>query len=250
MGTDRERGGHGLRILGRGLAWSLVAALLAGGCFFPPSAAAFIWPFSKQQPAEPEPTPPSVATAQIPQLLPEEEAGPVVNEALLLARQISLIGEELFAGLGGGEEVAGGLREGVIVLSFVDQKQLTRTTSFGRHLAEQLMNELQRRQVPVVELRKSKEVRVQERGGEYGLSRNPAEIADRVAAGAMLTGTYTITAGQVMVNARIIDNRSALLLAAATVVIPRTAVVNDLLADPVSGPAPAAEPMYMKRLEL
>lgn len=241
MGINVERGGRVPRIFRGGPGSALLIAVLVGCWLLPAPAAAFFWPFSSRQQQVEEPPAP----------LPPPAAPQVqVNEALALARQISLIGDELFAGLKELNEEYGGLGEGVIVLSFVDQKQLTRTTSFGRYLAEQLMNELQRQQVPVVELRKSNAVRIRERGGEYGLSRDPAEIRERVAAGAMLTGTYTTTARQVMVNARIIDNRSAVLLASATVVIPRTAVVNDLLSDPVSGIPVGSEPMYMKRLEL
>ncbi len=224
------------RIFRAGPAAALFALVLIGGWLLPTSATAFFWPFSFGREGAGE----QVAPAPTPAPPPPPE----VNEALLLARQINLLGAELFAGLEEWEELQGG----VVVLSFVDQKKLTRTSSFGRYLAEQLMVELQQQRVPVVELRKSTEVRIQQKGGEYGLSRDGAQIAERAAAVAMLTGTYTATARQVMVNARIIDNRNAVLLAATTVVIPRTAVVNELLSDPVSFDPQDSEPMYMKRL--
>ena len=221
---------------GGGLLAALWVLVLLGGWLLPSSATAFFWPFSFGQQGAGE--------AAVPAPAPAPAAALEVNEALLLARQINLLGAELFAGLKEWDELQGG----VVVLSFVDQKQLSRTTSFGRYLAEQLMVELQHQQVPVVELRKSTEVRIQERRGEYGLSRDPAQIAERAAAVAMLTGTYTTTARQVLVNARIIDNRNSVLLAATTVVIPRTAVVNELLSDPISSDPLDSEPMYMKRL--
>ncbi|MDZ7641312.1 MAG: FlgO family outer membrane protein [Desulfurivibrio sp.] len=173
------------------------------------------------------------------------------EEGVALARWVSRIGEQLLASLEEPDLAFSPLRDGVMVLSFVEQRKLDRTTSFGRYLAEQLMNELQQHRVPVVELRTSREVRLRETGGEYGLSRDPAEIANQVAAAARLTGTYTVTAEQVMVTARIIDNRDSRLLASATAVIPRLEVVDELLSDPVSGQQPQrSEPMYMKRLDL
>lgn len=174
------------------------------------------------------------------------------EEGVALARWVSRIGEALLASLEEPGLEFSPLRDGVVVLSFVEQQKLDRTTSFGRYLAEQLMNELQQNRVPVVELRQSHEVRVREPGGEYGLSRDPAEIAGQIEAAATLTGTYTVTDGQVMVTARIIDNRDSRLLASATAVIPRLDIVDELLSDPVSGRQPTrrAEPMYMKRLDL
>lgn len=171
-----------------------------------------------------------------------------VDEGLALARWVGRIGEKLLASLEEPDLELGPLRGGLIILSFVDQQKLDRTTSFGRYLAEQLMTELQQQRVPVVELRKSNEVRLHERG-EYGLSRDPAEISDRAAAVAMLTGTYTLTGRQVIVNARIIDHASSRLLASATGVIPRLEMVDELLSDPVNISRPRQrEPMYMKRL--
>lgn len=183
---------------------------------------------------------------------PAAVAVPVVvaeaDEGLALARWVGRIGEELLASLEEPDLERGPLRGGLIILSFVDQQKLDRTTSFGRYLAEQLMTELQQQRVPVVELRKSNEVRLHERG-EYGLSRDPAEISDRAAAVAMLTGTYTLTGRQVIVNARIIDHASSRLLASATGVIPRLEMVDELLSDPVNISRPRQrEPMYMKRL--
>ncbi|WP_157861462.1 FlgO family outer membrane protein [Desulfurivibrio alkaliphilus] len=180
---------------------------------------------------------------------PEALAVGTSDEVARLYHQVTNLSEQLFASLAEPDPEYGDLRGGVIVLSFVDQRKLTRTTSFGRYLAEQLMNNLQQRRVPVVELRQSREVRIQEQRGEYGLSRNPAEIRESVAAAAMLTGTYTATAEQVIVNARIINNRTGVLLASATVLVPRTPVVEALLADPISDVVVDPEPMYLKRLE-
>jgi hypothetical protein len=76
------------------------------------------------------------------------------------------------------------LTEGLVISSFGELKNLSRTSSFGRYLAEQLMGELQRQGHRVVELRKTTNIHVQERRGEYGLSRNAAETPQAVASGA------------------------------------------------------------------
>ena len=157
----------------------------------------------------------------------------------------------LFAHLGDDADPSqGDLAGGIVVSSFVDLRQLTRTSSFGRYLAEQLMGEFQQRGYRVVEIRKSKDILIQERRGEYGLSRNPGEITPEVAAQALVTGTYTVTEDSILVNAKVLDNRSAVMLSSATMVFPRTRLANRLLADSASARPPRArqEMTTMKRL--
>lgn len=214
----------------RWLVLVLSLTLVSVGLLRPDPACAF-WPLSLFEEAEEQP--------------------PRPDDAQLLYQQITRLSADLFRSLEEPDMEYSELRGGVIVLSFVEQKNLTRTSSLGRYLAEQLMNELQLRRVPVVEVRKSREVRIQQSRGEYGLSRDAAEINDEAAAAAMLTGTYTVTPEQVIVSARIIDNRTAVLLASATSIIPRTQTVETLLSDPVGlAAAVKPEPMYMKRLGL
>ncbi|MDA8418664.1 MAG: FlgO family outer membrane protein [Desulfobacteraceae bacterium] len=192
---------------------------------------------------------------------PQAPAEPQAAQAAALADQgeaarfeasIRQMAGALFAHLGGDADPnQGDLADGIVVSSFVDLRQLTRTSSFGRYLAEQLMGEFQQRGYRVVEIRKSKDILIQERRGEYGLSRNPGEIKPEVAAQALVTGTYTVTEDSILVNAKVLDNRSAVLLSSATMVFPRTKLANLLLADSASARPPRArqEMTTMKRLE-
>ena len=213
------------------ICWGLLAALFA----LPLPAEAFLSSLFDPPPK------PKVA-------LPAPQ--PKINEAAAFRQQVREIAAALFASLADQDPENGDLAEGLVVCSFVDLKKLTRSSSFGRYVAEQLMGELQHRGYTVVEMRKSTSVMVQEKRGEYGLSRDPAEIREDVAAGAMLTGTYTVTGEGVIVNARILDNRRAVLLASATAIVPRNQVTDLLLADSASATTRKAEPIYMKRLEL
>ena len=179
-----------------------------------------------------------------------QPAPPPVNEAADLHAQVQDLASGLFASLRDADPENGDLSGGLIVCTFVDLKKLSRTSSLGRYVAEQLMGELQQQGYTVVELRKGTSVQVQEKRGEFGLSRDPAELRGDAAAGAMLTGTYTVTGEQVIVNARIMDNRTAVLLASATTIIPKNKVANLLLADSASLATRKSEPIYMKRLEL
>jgi TolB-like protein len=208
----------------------IVLALLV----FPVQALAF-WPFS---PNKPRPRTETVAAA------------PAVSEAAALHREIQGLADELFRNLGDAEAENSDLGKSILVCTFVELKKLTRTSSLGRYVAEQLMNEMQQRHYEVVEIRKSQAIMLQEKRGEFGLSRNPAEISQSVAAGAMLTGTYTSSKDSIVINARIIDNRSAKLLSSATAIIPRNQLAEQLLADTASVREAKPEPLYLKKLEL
>lgn len=202
---------------------------------FPAQAAAF-WPFSQE-------TPPKKAAAPVEPVL-------TVNEAAALRAEIQGLANELFRNLADADPENGDLNKGVLVCTFVELKKLSRTSSLGRYVAEQLMNEMQQRHYEVVEIRKSQAVMLQEKRGEFGLSRNPAEVSQTVAAGAMLTGTYTPSKDSIVINARIIDNRSAKLLSSATAIIPRNQLTEQLLADTASVREAKPEPLYLKKLEL
>jgi len=221
---------HRLR---RGLICCGLLAMLLGQ----PWPALGFWPFISE-PAPPPALPNAAPVASLPAL-------PKLNETEAFHLQLQDMATALLATLADRDPENGDLAAGLIVCSFVDLKKLTRTSSFGRTVAEQLMHELQRHGYPVLEIRKSTSVLIQETRGEYGLSRDPARIHGEVAAGAMLTGTYTVTGDEVIVNARILDNRRAVLLASATAIVPRSMVTERLLADSVSVITRKPEPIEL-----
>ena len=215
----------------------LPAMTLLALLVFPAQAAAF-WPFSQGKANTPKAE--AIAPTATPVL--------TVSEAAALRTEIQGLANELFRNLGDPEN--GGLEQGVLVCTFVELKKLTRTSSFGRYVAEQLMSEMQQHHYEVVEIRKSQAIMLQEKRGEFGLSRNPAEVSQSAAAGAMLTGTYTPSKDSIVINARIIDNRSAKLLSSATAILPRNQLAEELLADTASVRMEKPEPLYLKKLEL
>ena len=205
---------------------------------FPVQAVAF-WPFSPKPHIQAAAVAPPV---QLPVL--------TVSEAVALRTEIQGLANELSRNLADADPENGDLGKGLLICTFVELKKLSRTSSLGRYVAEQLMNEMQQRHYEVVEIRKSQAVMLQEKRGEFGLSRNPAEVSQMVTAGAMLTGTYTPSKDSIVINARIIDNRSAKLLSSATAIIPRNQLTEQLLADTASVREARPEPLYLKKLEL
>jgi TolB-like protein len=173
-----------------------------------------------------------------------------VNQAEAFKSAIHQMATTLFTNLHDSNPATSDLADGIVVSSFVELKKLTRTSSFGRYLAEQLMAEFQQQGYRVVEIRKSTSIAIQEKKGEFGLSRDVTEINPTIAARTMITGTYTLAGDHILVNAKVLDNKTAALLSSATMVFPRTKLMNQLLADSVSASPRQQEPTSMKRLEL
>jgi len=182
---------------------------------------------------------------------------PIISQAEINKQQaeklqdgIKEIARQLFDHLEDQDPEVGILADGLAFTVFTDLKKLRRTSSFGRYLSEQLMTEFQQRGYRVFEVRKSQEILIQEKRGEYGLSRSADEIESPIPARALLTGTYTLAGGTVMVNAKILDNKDALMLSSATVFFAKSEMTDGLLADSASAHPKVTERMYMKKLEL
>ncbi|MCJ7604289.1 MAG: FlgO family outer membrane protein [Desulfobulbaceae bacterium] len=172
------------------------------------------------------------------------------SEAYELRLKIESMAEDLVMTLEDPDPQNGILADGLVVCTFVDINNLYRTSSFGRYVAGQLMNELQRYSYQVIDMRKNLSVVVQEKRGEFGLSRNPDEIPSSHEAGAMLTGTYLVGEREIIVNAGIVDNRRGELLSSATVIFPRNALGNLMLQDTATAKKQSAGVIYMKKLEM
>lgn len=226
-------------------AFVLIMALL----IFVPQTAFGFWPFTHQEKTQPPSPAIEEQLASEPLAAAETENNPN-SDADDLLEGIAQIAAELVRNLADSDPEAGPLSEGLIVCTFVDLKKLTRTSSLGRHVADQLMSAFQQYGYSVLEIRKSDSIRIQEKRGEYGLSRDPNQIRSEFTAGAMLTGTYTAAGDSVFINARILDNRSSELLSSASVVLPLTVLNRELLADSASARTTHPGSTYMKRLEL
>lgn len=179
-----------------------------------------------------------------------EERAPETGDSDVLVRAIDELANQLVENLQGVEPGQDLLDDGLAICSFVELKKLARTSSFGRYLADGLINAFQQRQYRVVEVRKTTDILVQAGRGEYGLSRDPGQISGQAAAGSMLTGTYTLAGDRVLVNARIVDNRDATVLSSASVNLPSTPLIGQLLADRATARRGAdKEYIYVKKLE-
>jgi TolB-like protein len=116
----------------------------------------------------------------------------------------------------------------VIVTSFTNLNKISETTSFGRLVAESLMHELQVRKWQVYEIRLSKDISINE-SGEFSLSRDIAKLKDQYKIGGIVTGTYSVVDGNLVVNARVIDMNNGIMISSAQTYMPANWFTDTLL---------------------
>ncbi len=119
----------------------------------------------------------------------------------------------------------------VTVSSFVNLNNLYQVSAFGRYFGEQLIGEMQLAGVEVIDVRKTNGIMIHEGKGEYGLSRNMGELSYIHSAHATVVGTYTYSNGQVLVNARLLNNSDGMVLSQANVVFELDPLTEGFLAD-------------------
>lgn len=132
------------------------------------------------------------------------------------------------------------------ITTFVKVDDLYSTSTFGRILSEQLMSELAFRGYDVIELRQSGAIQFRPTMGEFGLSRDIAEIKRERTLGGIVVGTYIASPERVYVNARLLDPTTSMVLSAGSVEMEKTGEIARLLRG--GGVAPVLERIPVKHL--
>ncbi len=135
----------------------------------------------------------------------------------------------------------------VTVGTFVNANQLYATSSLGRFLSEQLITELQKAGVEVVEVRKTPSILVSRDDGVYGLSSDMDELTFVHNAQAMVVGTYAVAGDEIFVNARLLRNRDGMVLASGSLAFGEDDLCRAMLADEGT-PVRAGKPVKIRPL--
>ena len=96
--------------------------------------------------------------------------------------------------------------DGILVASFVDINNLTKSTTFGRMLSEHVSSRLSQKGYNVIDMRlRTDSVFMEEGKGEFLLSRNLQLVSKKYNASAVVVGTYGEAFRGIYVSARIIN---------------------------------------------
>lgn len=107
----------------------------------------------------------------------------------------------------------------IVYATFSPVGQLEIPTAMGQILAEQTASRLVQRGYPVVEVRLREGIAVKP-GGPFVLSDDAQEVAERVLAEAALVGWYVAANDYVLLNVRLIDVVTGIVLASHDAAIP------------------------------
>jgi TolB-like protein len=107
-----------------------------------------------------------------------------------------------------------GYTDQIAITSFVDLHQLNKTTHFGRTLSEVFFDELFARGFNVSDFRGQETIAINQKG-EYFLTRNIELLDKDIQTPYVLVGTYSYFEGKMLINARVMDNRTGRIVASA-----------------------------------
>jgi TolB-like protein len=102
----------------------------------------------------------------------------------------------------------------IAITSFVDLHDLSKSSAFGRTIAETFFNELFVRGFNVADFRGQNAITVNPTG-EFFLTRNVKLINRKIENSYVLVGTFSSIDNKMLINARIIDNRTGRVVASA-----------------------------------
>ena len=117
----------------------------------------------------------------------------------------------------------------ILVATFADVNNLQTSLNFGRTLTDCLISSLNQQHFKVIELRKTLQVYVEEKNGEYLLSRKISEINTKLKAHACVVGTYSLAYDTVIVNTRLIDMGNSNVISSSSLEIPIDKNIQHLL---------------------
>ena len=102
----------------------------------------------------------------------------------------------------------------ITVTSFVDLKQLNKTSQFGRVLGESLFSELFVRGFNVSDFRGQNAISING-NGEFYITRNVTKLQSEVSNTYVTVGTYSKIDQNIIINARILDNKTGKIVSSA-----------------------------------
>jgi TolB-like protein len=124
-----------------------------------------------------------------------------------------------------------GSNSSFLISSFTNLNNLAETSPLGRLIAENLMHELQVRAWRVYEPRLMQNF-VINKNGEFTLSRDVKHLREHYGVTNVVAGTIMNSDDQLVINARVIDTSTGMVMSSGQIQIPSNWFTNGLLEEP------------------
>ncbi|MBI5815608.1 MAG: hypothetical protein HZB29_08360 [Nitrospinae bacterium] len=103
-----------------------------------------------------------------------------------------------------------------LMTTIVPVDNIYKPTSFGRICSEQLMTEMDKSGMKMIEARKTGDYFIKDNQGEFALSRDLKKIAAQASADAVMVGTFAKSRDQILINVRLVDLKNSSVIAGAS----------------------------------
>jgi len=115
-----------------------------------------------------------------------------------------------------------------LIGSFVDLNDMSKSSPMGRLIAENLMHELQVRSWKIFEPRLMQNFMINE-GGEFVLSRDVKQLKTKFGVSGVVAGTYVVSGDYTVVNARVINADTGMVISSGQIQIPSNWFADSLM---------------------
>ncbi|MBF0453792.1 MAG: hypothetical protein HQL72_03115 [Magnetococcales bacterium] len=139
---------------------------------------------------------------------------------------VSQAADAMLASMEGKFRVRGGT---ILPASFVDERNMDKTTPFGRLLSRQFANRFTQAGHAMVEIKLRKNILLQQGQGQFILTRELEKIRDTHQVHAVLAGSYVTSKSRVFVSAQVVRLKDGVTLAAEDFDLPLTREIQSLL---------------------
>ena len=107
----------------------------------------------------------------------------------------------------------------VVVATFVPVGSYEKAEAFGRLCTEQMIMRLAEKNFQVIEIRKTPKILVREGNGFFALSERLKYINKNIDTDLVLTGTYALVRGELIINAMLVHAENSRVLSSSTIAI-------------------------------
>ena len=111
-------------------------------------------------------------------------------------------------------------KEPLIATSFVNINDLTQSTALGRSIGQQFSTVFTQNHYPVIEVLLRKNIYIQQKNGEFLLSRELVNISQGHHAQAVVVGTYAVGKTRVYITAKVVDADTSIIISSHDYSIP------------------------------
>lgn len=123
----------------------------------------------------------------------------------------------------------------IIFTTFVDLNNFDKTSNFGRMISETLMSEMAQKGLRIIDYRTQSSLMIKKQKGEFILNRMYYHPKPEIRNAYIVIGTYSRYGNNIVINARLIDNKSGVIISSSSIIVKNLSLLNEICSDGICG---------------